>query len=85
GVLALCAACLAPGPTGMRRYTLGFLLIALAGVVTAAAQVWQQTASADQLIHFITRLEHVQSLLSQDMSIDRLRSDAMICAEITWT
>ncbi|RMV72031.1 Disulfide bond formation protein B [Pseudomonas caricapapayae] len=85
GVLALCAACHAPGPTGMRRYSLGFLLIALAGLVTAAAQVWLQTASADQLIPFITRLEHVLSLLSLDMCIDRLRSDAMFCAEITWT
>lgn len=69
----------------MRRYSLGFLLIALTGLVTAGAQVWLQTASADQLIPFITKLEHLLSLLSLDMCIDRLRSDAMFCAEITWT
>ncbi|MDU8502498.1 disulfide bond formation protein B [Pseudomonas syringae] len=85
GVLALCAACHAPGPTGMRRYSLSFLVIALTGLATAGVQVWLQTASAEQLIPFITRLEHILSLLSLDMCIDRLRSDAILCAEITWT
>ena len=85
GVLALCAACHAPGPKGTRRYSLALLVVALAGLSTAGTQVWLQTASADQLIPVITRLEHVLSLLSLDMCIDRLRSDALFCAEITWT
>ncbi|PBP35384.1 disulfide bond formation protein B [Pseudomonas syringae] len=85
GVLALCAACHASGPTGTRRYSLGLLLVALAGLAAEGTQVWLQTASADQLIPVITRLEQVLSLLSLDMCIDRLRSDALFCAEITWT
>ncbi len=85
GVLALCAACHAPGPKGTRRYSLALLVVALAGLSTAGTQVWLQTASADQLIPVITRLEHVLSLLSLDMCIDRLRSDALFCAEITDT
>lgn len=85
GVLALFATCHAPGPQGMRRYSLGFLLFALAGLTTAGTQVWLQTASADQLIPFIARLEHLFGLLSLDKCIDGLRSDAMFCAEITWT
>lgn len=64
GVLALCAACHAPGPKGTRRYSLALLVVALAGLSTAGTQVWLQTASADQLIPVITRLEHVLSLLS---------------------
>ncbi|WP_122235168.1 disulfide bond formation protein B, partial [Pseudomonas syringae group genomosp. 3] len=56
-----------------------------AGVGTAGAQVWLQTASVDQLIPFIARLEHLLSLLSLDTCVDRLRSDAMLCAEINWS
>ncbi|AHG38759.1 acetyltransferase [Pseudomonas syringae CC1557] len=85
GVLALAAACHAPGAAGLRRYSLGLLLFTLAGMGTAGVQVWLQTASVDQLIPFIARLEHLLSFLSLDMCIDRVRSDAMLCAEITWS
>ncbi|POD75086.1 disulfide bond formation protein DsbB [Pseudomonas syringae group genomosp. 3] len=85
GLLALTATCHAPGQVGWRRYSLGLLLIALAGVGTSGAQVWLQTASVDQLIPFIARLEHLMGLLSLDTCVDRLRSDAMLCAEITWS
>ncbi|RMN32868.1 Disulfide bond formation protein B [Pseudomonas coronafaciens pv. zizaniae] len=61
------------------------MLIALAGAGTAGAQVWLQTASADQLIPFIARLEYVLGLLSLDTCVDRLRHDAMLCAEVTWS
>lgn len=84
-VLALAAACHAPGAEGLRRYSLGLLLFTLAGMGTAGLQVWLQTASVDQLIPFISRLEHLLSFLSLDMCIDRLRSDAIFCAEITWS
>ncbi|MCI3943090.1 disulfide bond formation protein B [Pseudomonas syringae] len=85
GLLALAAACHAPGRKGWRRYSLGLLLIALTGAGTAGAQVWLQTASADQLIPFIARLEYVLGLLSLDTCVDRLRHDAMLCAEVTWS
>ncbi|KOP51667.1 acetyltransferase [Pseudomonas coronafaciens pv. porri] len=85
GLLALAAACHAPGCKGWRRYSFWLLLIALVGAGTAGAQVWLQTASADQLIPFIARLEYVLGLLSLDTCVDRLRHDAMLCAEVTWS
>ena len=85
GALGLMATFQAPGKRGSRWYSSLILLTALAGSAIAGVQVWLQTATADELIPAISEFEHLLDFLSLHHLIDRLRSDATFCAEITWS
>jgi disulfide bond formation protein DsbB len=85
GLLALIAALHAPGRGGCRAYSVVILMMALVGAAIAGGQVWLQTATTDQTIDVIAWIERLLDLLSLQTLIDRLLSDAALCAEISWT
>lgn len=85
GILALIAAFHSPGKTGCRAYSTLTLLITFSGAAIAGGQVWLQTATADETITVIAWFEHLLDLLSTYHLINRLHSDAALCAEITWS
>lgn len=83
--MSLAAALHAPGTTGSRRYGVLLLLLASSGATLAGAQVWLQTATADELIPVIATIERVLDFLFLGDLVDRLRLDASLCAEINWS
>lgn len=84
-VLCLAAACHAPTVKGCRRYGVVMFLVALCGACVAGGQVWLQTATDDQVVPIIARIETALSALSLDRWIDRMGSEFRFCAEINWT
>ncbi|RRV09100.1 disulfide bond formation protein B [Pseudomonas sp. v388] len=85
GLLGLSAAWHAPGIAGWRRYATSVLLIAAFGAAAAGSQVWLQTATHDQLVPIVARLETVLSALSLHTWLVRLDSEIVFCAEINWS
>lgn len=85
GLVALIATFHAPGRAGCRAYSVVILLFTLTGSAIAGGQVWLQAASADDTIEVIARVESLLDMLSLYSQVDRLRSDATFCAEISWS
>ena len=85
GMLGLAATWHLPGNTGRRRYCAAMLLIAACGATAAGIQVWLQTATDDQLVPIVARLEVLLSALSFDTWLVRMDSEIVFCAEINWT
>lgn len=85
GLLSLAATWHAPGIKGWRRYSVAVLLIAACGAGAAGSQVWLQTATDDQLVPIVARLEVLLSSLSLDRWINRMDSEIVFCAEINWS
>jgi disulfide bond formation protein DsbB len=91
GALIACAAvCLAAGlhgprDRGCRVYGGVLMVIALLGAGIAGGQVWLQTATVDELGPVLVWFEQLLDWLSQHSAVDRLRSDATLCAAITWS
>jgi disulfide bond formation protein DsbB len=83
--MSLAAALHAPGTAGCRCYGVLILLFALSGATLAGAQVWLQTATADELIPVIAAIERGLDFLFLGDLVDRLRLDAGMCAEINWS
>ncbi|MFJ4144466.1 disulfide bond formation protein B [Pseudomonas sp. NPDC089734] len=84
-VLCLMATLHAPQEAGWRRYCWALLALAWLGGAGAGAQVWLQTASADELVPVMARYEYALNALSLDAWVNRLRGDAYLCAEINWS
>ena len=89
-VLAAASICLAavlqgPGVSGRRWYAALLLLTTLAGAVTAAWQVWLQTASMDELVPIIASVEQVLHVLSLFPHIDLVYMEINLCAEVNWS
>lgn len=85
GVVALIATLHAPGRTGCRLYSAVILLFTSTGAAVAGGQVWLQTATVDETIEVIARVERLLDMLSLHSQGDRLRSDATFCAEVSWS
>ena len=85
GLAALIAVLHAPGRSGYRAYSSFILLVTLTGAFIAGGQVWLQTATVDETIEMIAWFERVLDALSAHSLIDRLRSDAAFCVEISWS
>jgi disulfide bond formation protein DsbB len=85
GLLGLAAAWHAPGVRGWRRYSVAVLLIGACGAGAAGSQVWLQTATDDQLVPIVARLEALLSTLSLDSWINRMDSEIAFCSEINWS
>jgi disulfide bond formation protein DsbB len=51
----------------------------------AGAQVWLQTATDDELVPVIAAIEHGLDFVFPGNITDRLRIDAILCAEINWS
>ncbi|MCQ2997929.1 disulfide bond formation protein B [Pseudomonas syringae] len=85
GLVALIATIHAPGRAGCGAYSAVILLLTLSGASIAGGQVWLQTATVDQTIEVIAQVERLLDMLSLYSQVDRLRSDATFCAEISWS
>lgn len=85
GLVALIAAFHAPSRAGCRAYSTCLLVITLAGAAIAGGQVWLQTATDDETIKVIAWGERLLDALNWYAPVDRLRSDAAFCAEVSWS
>lgn len=84
-VICLTAALHGPEVSARRWYAALLLLMALAGAVTAAEQVWLQTASMDDLVPVIASVERGLDTLSLHPHIDQVYTEINQCAEINWS
>ncbi|UXZ96447.1 disulfide bond formation protein B [Pseudomonas phytophila] len=85
GLVAFIATIHAPGRAGCGAYSAVILLLTLSGAAIAGGQVWLQTATIDQTAEVIAQVERLLDMLSLHSQVDRLRSDAAFCAEISWS